>query len=146
MNAVQTQNTQLVLTGPDSTRLVYAKADDAAKKLVGKWDIASYATPNAIISPVPGTKPTMDFNADGTVSIATGCNTASTTWKADGTALTFGPAASTMMACEKPAGLHEAESAHLRGAAKGRKRRTRAQQRGAAPKEGTILFDLVPTK
>jgi len=146
INALQMQDTQLVLTGPDSTRLVYAKADAAAEKLVGKWDIASYATPNAIISPVPGTKPTMDFNADGHVAIATGCNTASTTWKTDGTALTFGPAASTLMACEKPAGLHEQESAIF--AALPRVASVELGRNNAVllSKEGTILFDLVQHK
>jgi heat shock protein HslJ len=47
--------------------------------------------------------PTIAFGADGTVSGSAGCNTFSGTYTTDGASLTFGPLASTKMACAEPA-------------------------------------------
>lgn len=43
--------------------------------------------------------PTIAFGADGTVSGSTGCNTFNGTYTIDGSAITFGPLATTRMAC-----------------------------------------------
>lgn len=46
-----------------------------------------------------GTVPTIAFGADGTVSGSAGCNTFNGTYTFDGHAITFGPLATTRMAC-----------------------------------------------
>ncbi len=53
--------------------------------------------------------PTLSFGGDGTVSGFAGCNTFTGTYTIDGQALSFGPLASTKMACEPPASAVEAE-------------------------------------
>ncbi len=53
----------------------------------------------AVQSVVAGSTVTAIFAEDGNVSGSTGCNSYSGTYKVDGSALTFGPLASTKMAC-----------------------------------------------
>ena len=45
-------------------------------------------------------KPSLEFNADGTVSGSDGCNQLTGSWTEDGGVISFGPLASTKMACE----------------------------------------------
>lgn len=45
-------------------------------------------------------KPSLEFNADGTVSGSDGCNRLSGSWTENGGVISFGPLASTKMACE----------------------------------------------
>lgn len=53
--------------------------------------------------PAADAVPTIVFGADGTVSGSAGCNTFSGTYTSDGATVTFGPLASTKMACAEPA-------------------------------------------
>jgi len=50
---------------------------------------------------VEGSGPHLTFGVDGNVSGSTGCNSVSGSYAADGPALTFGPLATTRMACEQ---------------------------------------------
>jgi heat shock protein HslJ len=52
-------------------------------------------------------RPTISFSGDGTVSGNAGCNTFSGSYTVDGSNLTFGPLASTKMACEGAKGTLE---------------------------------------
>ena len=65
------------------------------------WSLADAAALGA--QPAADAIPTIVFGADGTVSGTAGCNTFSGTYTADGATLTFGPLASTKMACPEPA-------------------------------------------
>jgi len=65
-----------------------------------------------ILGDLPGqvladVRPTISFSGDGTVSGNAGCNTFSGTYTADGSTLTFGPLATTRMACEGAKGTLE---------------------------------------
>jgi heat shock protein HslJ len=60
---------------------------------------------------VEGSGAAMTFDASGTVSGSTGCNSVNGSYSVDGAALTFGPLATTRMACE--AGLMAQEAAVL---------------------------------
>ena len=60
---------------------------------------------------VEGSGPHITFGADGHASGSTGCNSMSGDYTTDGAALTFGPMATTRMACEEP--LMAQESAVL---------------------------------
>jgi heat shock protein HslJ len=55
------------------------------------------------------TVPTIDFEADGTVSGFAGCNTFSGTFMTDGSTLTMSPLATTKIGCQRPASAVEAE-------------------------------------
>jgi heat shock protein HslJ len=44
--------------------------------------------------------PSLEFNADGTVSGTDGCNQLTGSWTEDGGVISFGPIASTKMACD----------------------------------------------
>jgi heat shock protein HslJ len=101
----------LVLSGPNSVRLEYVSADRPASDLTGSWSITNYAASNALRTPVQGTKPSLDFHSNGTLTVNTGCNTGSSTWKTDGTALTIAPVASTLKLCPEPPGLDAQEQA-----------------------------------
>ncbi len=54
---------------------------------------------DAVVSLVAGSTVTMSFAGDGKVSGSGGCNTYTATWKADGNALMFTPAAATRKMC-----------------------------------------------
>jgi len=60
--------------------------------------------------PVTGTPPTLELT-DTDVSGTGGCNTFSGTYTTDGDTISFGPLASTMMACEPP--VMEQETVYL---------------------------------
>jgi putative lipoprotein len=59
--------------------------------------------------------PTIEFGTDGTVSGSAGCNTFNGTYTVDGSSITFGPLASTKMAC--PVADMAVETAFLAGLA-----------------------------
>ena len=62
--------------------------------------------------PVGETPPSIAFNDDGSVNGSTGCNTFSGEVTIEGTELTFGPMATTRMACVDP-GASDQEQAFL---------------------------------
>lgn len=65
------------------------------------WTLVSYAADGDQL-PVPdGVEATATF-ADGTVQGSSGCNSFNGSYELDGDGLTFGPLASTLMACEPP--------------------------------------------
>jgi heat shock protein HslJ len=102
---------QLVLSGPDDVRMAFDPADEPADELTGTWDIVNIATINALTTPVKGTEPTLAFGSDGALAVDTGCNTASTTWTADGSSLTVDPLRTTLKACPEPPGVDAQEAA-----------------------------------
>jgi len=59
--------------------------------------------------------PTIDFGTDGTVSGSAGCNTFNGTYTVEGSSISFGPLASTKMAC--PEADMAVETAFLAGLA-----------------------------
>src|SRR5688572_18659922 len=104
----------------------------AALTIVGCSQPAASAAPSAAGPPteLPGTSwvlkgisgtelgtgvPTIDFGTDGTVSGSAGCNTFNGTYTVDGSSISFGPLASTKMAC--PVADMAVETAFLAGLA-----------------------------
>ena len=80
--------------------LVYGSAP--ANPLEGEWNVTGYNTgTQAVTSPIVGTTLTATFTPDGQVAGNAGCNTYSGPYKLDGTSLTVGPLATTMMACDQ---------------------------------------------
>lgn len=82
--------------------VVLTYAAGAANPLEGEWLVTGYNTGNeAVTGPITGTELTATFTPDGQVSGNAGCNTYNGPYKLDGTSLTVGPLASTMMACDQ---------------------------------------------
>lgn len=66
------------------------------------WNVTGYNNgKQAVVSPAVGTTLTLAFGTDGSASGSGGCNSFSGTYATDGDAITFGPLASTMMACDQ---------------------------------------------
>jgi putative lipoprotein len=103
-----------------------------ALTLIGCSQPAASAVPSAAGPPteLPGTSwvlqgisgaelgtgvPTIDFGTDGNVSGSAGCNTFNGTYTVDGSSISFGPLASTKMAC--PTADMAVETAFLAGLA-----------------------------
>jgi heat shock protein HslJ len=110
---VKVSDKRLVLRGGDDVRLAY-RAYDAEDLLAGTWDIVNVATGDAISSVVAGTEPTLTFADDGTLTMQTGCNTATSSWELDGDALTIDLPQTTKKACPEPPGVMEQEAALVR--------------------------------
>ena len=92
----------LTIFGSDGKQLL-AYAAAAANPLEGEWNVTGYNTgTEAVTSPIAGTTLTATFTPDGQVSGNAGCNTYTGAYTLDGTSLTVGPLATTMMACEQP--------------------------------------------
>ncbi len=73
--------------------------------ILGAWDLVELG-PTADFAHLV---PTIEFTADGTVSGFSSCNTFSGAYELDATTITFGPLATTKMACERPASAVEAD-------------------------------------
>jgi heat shock protein HslJ len=82
-----------------------ASGSPEAVGLVGAWNLAEMG-PTADFAHL---QPTIEFRADGTMSGFAGCNTFNGSYTTDGAALTFGPVATTKMACERPGSAVEAD-------------------------------------
>jgi heat shock protein HslJ len=87
-------------------------AEEAATlDMTGDWTLASGSTADGDIALVEGAPVTMVVAADGSVSGNAGCNQYTTAATIEGGAVSFGPVASTMMACAED--VMAAESAYL---------------------------------
>ncbi len=73
------------------------------------WEVTSYNNGNqAVVGVLAETSLTAVFGEDGTVSGSGGCNNFSGSYEVDGSAITIGTLASTLMACEQDAMDQEA--------------------------------------
>ena len=77
----------------------------AGTGLVGAWNLAEMG-PTADFAHL---QPTIEFTADGGVSGFAGCNTFSGSYTTDGSTLTWGPLATTKMACQRPGSAVESD-------------------------------------
>jgi len=107
------QGDQFTLTGADKTNLAIYKAQ--SQDLPGtSWEATGYNNgKQAVTGMLTGTTLTAVFGKDGSLSGNSGCNTYSGAYKLNGDQITIGPLASTMMACNEPAGVMEQEAQYL---------------------------------
>jgi heat shock protein HslJ len=90
----------LELVGPDTTLSFFEEVPPEPLPLIGtEWDLGSLYSGDTVSSTLAGTQVTMTLADDGTVSGWAGCNTYSGAYTLDGDVLTFGPLATTKMAC-----------------------------------------------
>lgn len=67
----------------------------------------------AFVDVLSGTEVSAIFGEDGSLSGSAGCNNYTTQYEVDGSSITIGMAASTMMMCTEPAGIMEQETQYL---------------------------------
>lgn len=67
--------------------------------IVVEWVLVSYGPASDPVAALPGTKVTAVFDAAGQVGGSTGCNSYSASYQIDGSQLTIGNVAQTLMAC-----------------------------------------------
>jgi heat shock protein HslJ len=104
-------------TATDATLTVYNASGAStlvfeagpANPLLGEWNVTGFNNgQEAVVSPAQGTELTATFTADA-VSGSSGCNTYNGGYTLEGSAVTIGPLASTMMACDQPIMDQEAQ-------------------------------------
>jgi len=100
----------------DSEGAVTARFDPQPEGLAGTaWIVNGYNNGRqAVVSVMNGTELTMEFSADGRVAGSAGCNRYTGSFKQDGKALSFGPAAATRRMCVEPEGVMEQEQQFLK--------------------------------
>jgi len=98
----------LVLAGGSQIVAKTAAAEPsggAGTGLVGAWNLTEMG-PTADFAHL---QPTIEFTADGLVSGFAGCNTFSGSYTTDGSTLSWGPLATTKMACQRPGSAVESD-------------------------------------
>lgn len=104
----ETEAGQLELSGVVVLLAVPSSSTEAptpAAAPAGAWDLVELG-PTADLA---GLVPTIEFGPVGTVRGFAGCNRFNGRYALEGATITFGPLASTKMACERPASAVEAE-------------------------------------
>jgi len=100
----------------DAAGAVVARFDPQPEGLASTaWLVTGYNNGRqALVSVLKGTELTMEFSADGRVAGSAGCNRYTGSFKQDGKALSFGPAAATRRMCVEPEGVMEQEQQFLK--------------------------------
>lgn len=100
----------------DAEGAVIARLDPQLEGLAGtSWIVTGYNNGRqAVVSVLNGSELTMEFSADGRVAGYAGCNRYTGSFKQDGKALSFGPAAATRRMCIEPEGVMEQEQQFLK--------------------------------
>ena len=100
----------------DAEGAVVARFDPQPEGLAGtSWIVTGYNNGRqAVVSVLNGSELTMEFSADGRVAGYAGCNRYTGSFKQDGKALSFGPAAATRRMCIEPEGVMEQEQQFLK--------------------------------
>jgi heat shock protein HslJ len=94
----QTADSLMLADAAGAELLAYVKAP--TDPLAGAWTVTGYNNgAQAVVSPIAGTDLTVEFGPAGQVAGNSGCNSYSGPFTLDGSNLTVGPLASTMMAC-----------------------------------------------
>lgn len=87
-------------SGPVTLVFLDVEVADPDRALVGTpWDVVEFLNEHSRFSADLGERPEVEFLADGTVRVSTGCNTGRGTFTLDERAITFGPIAYTKVAC-----------------------------------------------
>ncbi len=78
------------------------------------WKLSAFNNgQGAFVTVLEGTEISANFGEDGSLSGSAGCNNYTTQYEVDGSSITIGMAASTMMMCSDPAGIMEQEAQYL---------------------------------
>lgn len=82
-----------------------------------RWEVVNFNNGRgALVTPLVGTRLTMEFGANGALTGNSGCNTYSTSYQVNGSNITIGLPSGTQRACSEPAGIMEQEFDFLNSA------------------------------
>ena len=82
-----------------------------------RWEVVNYNNGRgALVTPLAGTRLTLEFGANGGLGGSAGCNTYTTSYQVNGSNITIGLPASTQQLCTEPAGIMEQETDFLTSA------------------------------
>ena len=82
-----------------------------------RWEVVNYDNGRgALVTPLPGTRLTMEYGADGSLIGSAGCNTYTAAYRVNGNNITIDPPASTQRVCSEPAGIMDQEADFLTNA------------------------------
>ncbi|MCB8984449.1 MAG: META domain-containing protein [Ardenticatenaceae bacterium] len=82
-----------------------------------RWEVVNYNNGRgALVTPLAGTRLTLEFGANGSLGGSAGCNTYTTSYQVNGSNITIGLPASTQQLCTEPAGIMEQETDFLTSA------------------------------
>ena len=89
-----------------------------ADPLVGtRWEVVNFNNGRGgLVTPLPDTRLTMEFGANGSLVGNSGCNTYTTSYQLNGSNIIIGRPAGTQILCSEPAGIMEQESDFLNSA------------------------------
>jgi heat shock protein HslJ len=105
---------QLNLSNPDSSLTADFTSMPPAGISGTSWKLNAFNNgQGAFVDVLSGTEITANFGEDGTMSGTAGCNNYTTQYTVDGSSITIGMAASTMMMCAEPSGIMEQETQYL---------------------------------
>jgi heat shock protein HslJ len=114
-----TDRNRLVLSGLDGIELEYS-ARDLTEAISRDWEIVNLATDNALEGAITGTMPKLNFHEDGTLTMATGCNQVTGSWRLNGNRIVVSGLAQGSTTCDTPAGVMEQEAALSRAVTQAR--------------------------
>ena len=106
---------------------------------VGSWTVTAVLRDCALIAPVDGTAPSIEFDADGRVFGSAGCNRFTAGFESDHRELRIIAAASTRMFCTEPPGVMEQEAAFLDALARAAQFRREAESLQLLDASGAVL-------
>lgn len=105
---------QLNLSNPDNSLSAEFSQMPPAGISGTSWKLTAFNNgEGAFVDVISGTEITANFGEDGTLSGTAGCNNYTTQYTVDGSSITIGMPASTMMMCAEPNGVMEQETQYL---------------------------------
>jgi heat shock protein HslJ len=82
-----------------------------------RWEVVNYYNGRGgLVTPLPGTRLTLEFGTDGTLVGSGGCNNYTTAYRVNGDNITIDPPASTQQVCSEPEGIMDQEAEFLTNA------------------------------
>jgi heat shock protein HslJ/uncharacterized protein YraI len=82
-----------------------------------RWEVVNFDNGRGgLVTPLPDTRLTMEFGADGTLIGSAGCNTYTAAYRVNGNNISIDPPASTQRVCSEPEGIMDQEAEFLTNA------------------------------
>jgi heat shock protein HslJ len=112
VGTVSVIDSRLVLKDDTGNPLLVFSPAPASSSLTGtRWSLDSYASESSGLMPVlSGTTITATFGDDARLSGSAGCNQYSTNYRVNGSTLSIGEIAMTLLYCDKPASIMDQEN------------------------------------
>jgi heat shock protein HslJ len=109
------------------------------------WVLTGYDDGSGTLLPViSGSEITAAFDSDGRISGSAGCNSYGGSYVVNGSGITIGPLATTLMECTDPAGVADQETAYLAALQSAASYRTSTDRLELAAASGAVVLVFAP--